>query len=65
VEKMCKALNLKRGAYYSWTQRKKSARKREDDILAVEIKRIHNMCPFGLEHSGYYCNLYRRHEIIL
>jgi len=38
---MCGALNLKRGAYYSWTKRVKSARKREDDILAIEIKRVH------------------------
>jgi putative transposase len=41
VEKMCKALNIKRGAYYSWTKREKSTRKREDDILAIEIKRVH------------------------
>lgn len=47
---MCKALNLKRGAYYSWTKREQSNRKREDDILSIEIKRVHQEsgCTYGV-----------------
>lgn len=47
---MCKALNLKRGAYYSWTKREQSNRKREDDILSIEIKRVHKEsgCIYGV-----------------
>jgi hypothetical protein len=41
VEKTRKALNLKIWAYYSWNKREKLARKREDDILSIEIKRVH------------------------
>lgn len=37
---MCEVLNIKRSSYYGWLKRPESKRKREDDILAIEIKRI-------------------------
>lgn len=38
---MCRVLKVTRGAYYSWIKRIPSKRKKEDDILSLEIKRIH------------------------
>lgn len=38
---MCNVLNIKRGSYYAWLKRPETGRKKEDDILTIEIKRIH------------------------
>ncbi|WP_373898020.1 hypothetical protein ACER0A_009505 [Haloimpatiens sp. FM7315] len=37
---MCEVLDIKRISYYAWLKRPESKRKRKDDILAIEIKRI-------------------------
>jgi putative transposase len=41
VEKMCTVLDIKRSSYYSWLKRPEPKRKKDDSLLAVEIKRIH------------------------
>jgi putative transposase len=49
VEKMCNILDIKRGSYYAWLKRPEAERKKEDDILTIEIKRVHKEsdCTYG------------------
>lgn len=41
VEKMCKVLDIKRSSYYAWLKRPQAKRKKDNTLLAIEIKRIH------------------------
>lgn len=38
---MCQVLDIKRGSYYAWLKRPEPNRKKEDDILLIEIKKAH------------------------
>lgn len=40
VGKMCEVFDINKSAYYAWLKRPPSERKKEDNILSVEIKRI-------------------------
>jgi putative transposase len=41
VEKMCRILNIGRSSYYTWKNRSKSMRDKENEHLILEIKVIH------------------------
>lgn len=65
---MCKVFNITRSSYYTWLKRPPSKRKKEDEKLVVEIKRIHNQsyCTYGvrrikeqLNNEGTTCGKHR------
>nr|WP_148204843.1 hypothetical protein [Clostridium kluyveri] len=41
MEKMCEVLDIKRSSYYDWLKRPITKRKRDNALLAVQIKRVH------------------------
>lgn len=42
VELMCKVLGVSRSGYYAWIKRPESERKKQNDVLIAEIRRIHD-----------------------
>lgn len=65
---MCKVFNITRSAYYAWLKRSLSERKKEDEKLVLEIKRIHKQsyCTYGarrikeqLNNEGTACGKHR------
>lgn len=40
MEKMCKILDIKRSSYYAWLKRPMTKRKKDNNLLAIEIKRV-------------------------
>ena len=68
VRKMCEVLEISKSGFYDWRKRAQSRRKRLDQVLVVEIKKVHEGSKerYGvvktwkaLKHQGIPCGKHR------
>jgi len=57
VNEMCEALGVKRSGYYDWKDRGESKRSLEDNIIKVEIRKVHKLARGRYGHRPIYHHL--------